>query len=91
MIVTFPPERVMAALEPIKERPATTIFDLAPPDQEPDRAAQGAIGGFFASINFGGVRRMRASRRPAHQLVVIPSTAAPLKTPPDKSETIARP
>ncbi len=91
VIVTFPPERVMAALEPIKERPATTLFDLAPPYQEPDRTAQGAIGGFFASINFGGVRRMRASRRPAHQLVVIPSTAAPLKTPPDKSETIARP
>jgi len=78
VIVTFPPERVMAALEPIAERPAASIFDLEPPGLEmPERRPQGAIGGFLASIHFGRARRMRAAARPPSQASKLPSAPAP--------------
>lgn len=59
VVVTFAPERVMAALEPIVEAPLTTIFDPPPLEPAPpDRS--GAIGGFLSSINLRRVHRGRA-------------------------------
>src|SRR3984893_7451039 len=61
VIVTFPPERVMAALEPMVEPNVTTI--LSPPPTVPEPADQpGAFSGFLASISFGRVRRRRAAK-----------------------------
>lgn len=67
VIVTFPPERVMAALEPLTDAPVPSIFDpppLVPETPNPER--HGAIAGFLASINFGralGDRAKPASRQ----------------------------
>ncbi len=61
VIITFPPERVMAALEPVVEEVVPTIFDA--PQVDPDTERKGAIGGFLASINFGRARRNRAAER----------------------------
>jgi two-component system cell cycle sensor histidine kinase PleC len=61
VVVTFPPERVMAALEPIVEPSVTTIFDL--PAAEPENTGQrGTFGGLLASINFGRSRRRRSTK-----------------------------
>jgi hypothetical protein len=61
VVVTFPPERVMAALEPIVEPNVPTI--LAPPPIVPEPADRpGAFGGFLASISFGRVRRKRSAK-----------------------------
>jgi len=61
VVVTFPPERVMAALEPIVEPNVPTI--LAPPPIVPEPADRpGAFGGFLASISFGRVRRRRSAK-----------------------------
>jgi two-component system, cell cycle sensor histidine kinase PleC len=70
VIVTFPPERVMAALEPMVEPNVATIFDPPPTDPDkPDRT--GAIGGFLASINFGRARRRRAAVKAATQGMML--------------------
>ncbi len=61
VIITFPPERVMAALEPVVEEVVPTIFDA--PQVDPGTEKKGAIGGFLASINFGRARRNRAAER----------------------------
>jgi two-component system cell cycle sensor histidine kinase PleC len=61
VVVTFPPERVMAALEPVAETRTPSIFD--PPSLVPEAPAsggQGAISGFLASMNFGRALRSRA-------------------------------
>jgi two-component system cell cycle sensor histidine kinase PleC len=61
VIVTFPPERVMSALEPMADTRLPGIFD--PPPTAPDAPApegNGAIAGFLASMNFGRARRGRA-------------------------------
>ncbi len=59
VIITFPPERVMAALEPVVEEVVPTIFDA--PQVDPGTEKKGALGGFLASINFGRARRNRAT------------------------------
>jgi two-component system cell cycle sensor histidine kinase PleC len=59
VIITFPPERVMAALEPVVEEVVPTIFDA--PQVDPGTEKKGTIGGFLASINFGRARRNRAA------------------------------
>jgi two-component system cell cycle sensor histidine kinase PleC len=70
VIVTFPPERVMAALEPMVEPNVATIFDPPPTDPDkPDRT--GAIGGFLASISFGRARRRRAAVKAATQGMML--------------------
>jgi two-component system, cell cycle sensor histidine kinase PleC len=60
VIVTFPPERVMTALEPVVEARPPLIFD--PPPLDPSQAEQrrsGPIGGFLASMKFGRAGRTR--------------------------------
>jgi two-component system cell cycle sensor histidine kinase PleC len=65
VIVTFPPERVMAALEPVVETSVRNIFDPPPTEPRmPERDEHGAIGGFLASINFGRARSGRAKTAP---------------------------
>jgi two-component system, cell cycle sensor histidine kinase PleC len=74
VVVTFPPERVMAALEPVVEESVPNIFDPPGEQQEtPERYGQGAIGGFLASITFGRARRGRAksAARTTTPLVVL--------------------
>jgi two-component system cell cycle sensor histidine kinase PleC len=56
VVITFPPERVMTALEPVVEEVVPTIFDVPP--IEPD-SRRGAIGGFLDSISFGRARRSK--------------------------------
>jgi two-component system cell cycle sensor histidine kinase PleC len=51
VVVTFPPERVMAALEPVVETPPPLIFD--PPPLDPYQAERRSIGGLLASMRFG--------------------------------------
>jgi two-component system, cell cycle sensor histidine kinase PleC len=52
VVVTFPPERVMAALEPVVEAPPPLIFD--PPPLDPSQAEQRrSIGGLLASMRLG--------------------------------------
>jgi len=91
VVVTFPPERVMAALEPVVETVAPNIFDPPPTEPEmPDHNGHGAIGGFLASINFGRARRGRA--KAATHLVVLLAAGhllAPLGAAPDRSGLIA--
>jgi two-component system, cell cycle sensor histidine kinase PleC len=59
VVVTFAPERVMTALEPVVEVPLKTIFD--PPPLEPEQPERHrTIGGFLASINFSRVHRGRS-------------------------------
>jgi two-component system cell cycle sensor histidine kinase PleC len=81
VIVTFPPERVMAALEPIVEPSVTTIFDL--PSAEPEATGQrGTFGGLLASISFGRSRRRR-STKPATATLALLAAAAILVLPRD--------
>ncbi len=62
VIITFPPERVMAALEPVVEATVTSIFDVAPDDpNRTDGPRQRTLGGFLASINFGRAARNHAA------------------------------
>jgi two-component system, cell cycle sensor histidine kinase PleC len=62
VIVTFPPERVMTALEPVVERAPPVIFD--PPPLDPSQTERrGPIGGFLASMKFGRATRFRARRK----------------------------
>ncbi|HSV25813.1 MAG TPA: ATP-binding protein [Xanthobacteraceae bacterium] len=70
VIVTFPPERVMSALEPMADIRLPSIFDPPPiVPQTPDPDRHGAIAGFLASINFGRALR---SRTKAASHVVTP-------------------
>jgi two-component system, cell cycle sensor histidine kinase PleC len=58
VVITFPPERVMAALEPVIEAPPPLIFD--PPPLDPSQTEQRrSISGLLASMRFG---RTGASR-----------------------------
>jgi hypothetical protein len=61
VVVTFPPERAMVALEPMAETRMPSIFDPPPivPDA-PNPDGHSAIGGFLASINFGPALRGRS-------------------------------
>jgi two-component system cell cycle sensor histidine kinase PleC len=68
VVVTFPPERVMTALEPVVEPSVPTI--RAPPPIVPEPVDRpGALGGFLSSISFGRVRRKRSKAMPAAMLV----------------------
>jgi two-component system, cell cycle sensor histidine kinase PleC len=63
VIVTFPPERVMTALEPVVEAPPL-IFD--PPTMDPsqdDNRRSDSTAGFLASMKFRRATRFRARRR----------------------------
>jgi two-component system cell cycle sensor histidine kinase PleC len=70
VIITFPPERVMAALEPVVEEVVPNIFDVPQPEAEPG-ARSSAIGGFLASINFGRARRNRADKETASFAILL--------------------
>jgi two-component system, cell cycle sensor histidine kinase PleC len=62
VVVTFPPERVMAALEPVVEAPPPLIFD--PPPLDPSLAGERrSIGGLLASMRFGRVGASRAGTK----------------------------
>jgi len=68
VIVTFPPERVMAALEPVVEEPTTTIFDPPPLEPEiPER--QKAIRSLLASINLHRVSAISTVRNTSRSLM----------------------
>jgi two-component system cell cycle sensor histidine kinase PleC len=68
VIVTFPPERVMTALEPVVEEPLTTIFDAAPLEPEiPER--HGALRGLLASINLHRVSAISTMRNTSRGLM----------------------
>jgi two-component system, cell cycle sensor histidine kinase PleC len=59
VVVTFPPERVMAALEPVVEAPPPLIFD--PPPLDPSQAGERrSIGGLLASMRRAGGSRAGA-------------------------------
>jgi two-component system cell cycle sensor histidine kinase PleC len=60
VLVTFPPERVMAALEPVIEAPPPLIFD--PPPLDPSEAERRSFGGLLASMRLArtGVTRTGA-------------------------------
>jgi two-component system cell cycle sensor histidine kinase PleC len=60
VIVTFPPERVMTALEPVTEAP-TLVFEAPPIDHDP--RPSGALGGFLASMKFRRATRQRRKDR----------------------------
>jgi two-component system cell cycle sensor histidine kinase PleC len=67
VIVTFPPERVMTALEPVMEAPAL-VFEAPPIDpSRQDHRPSGALGGFLASMNFRRATRLRARRKDRHE------------------------
>jgi two-component system, cell cycle sensor histidine kinase PleC len=52
VVVTFPPERVMAALKPVVEAPPRLIFD--PPSLDPSQGGERrSIGGLLATMRFG--------------------------------------
>ena len=62
VVVTFPPERVMAALEPVVEAPPPLIFD--PPPLDPSQAEQRrSIGGLLASMRLGRAGGTRAGAK----------------------------
>jgi two-component system cell cycle sensor histidine kinase PleC len=61
VVVTFPPERVMTALEPVVATPPPVIFD--PPSIDPAQGAFGSMGGFLASMRFGRASRGRARKK----------------------------
>jgi two-component system cell cycle sensor histidine kinase PleC len=62
VVVTFPPERVMAALEPVIEAPPPLIFD--PPPLDPSQAEQRrSIGGLLASMRLGRTSGARAGAK----------------------------
>jgi two-component system, cell cycle sensor histidine kinase PleC len=59
VVVTFPPERVMAALEPVVEAPPPLIFD--PPPLDPSLAGERrSIGSLLASMRRAGGQRAGA-------------------------------
>jgi two-component system, cell cycle sensor histidine kinase PleC len=61
VVVTFPPERVMSALEPMAETRMPSIFEPPPIVPEvPNPDGPGAVAGFLASINFGRALRGRS-------------------------------
>jgi two-component system, cell cycle sensor histidine kinase PleC len=64
VIVTFPPERVMTALEPMAEAAPRLIFDPPPlrPSQGEPRSP-GPIGGLLASMKYGRAHRLRARKK----------------------------
>jgi two-component system, cell cycle sensor histidine kinase PleC len=64
VIVTFPPERVMTALEPVAEAAPRLIFDPPPlrPSQGEPRPP-GPIGGLLASMKYGRAHRLRARKK----------------------------
>ena len=62
VVVTFPPERVMAALEPVVEAPPPLIFDTPPLD--PSQAGERrSIGGLLASMRRGRGAGSRAGAK----------------------------
>jgi two-component system cell cycle sensor histidine kinase PleC len=62
VVVTFPPERVMAALEPVVESPPPLIFD--PPPLDPSQAGERrSIGGLLASMRRGRIAGSRAGAK----------------------------
>jgi two-component system, cell cycle sensor histidine kinase PleC len=66
VVVTFPPERVMTALEPVVEAPPPLVFD--PPPIDPSHCEQGTfgpMGGFLASMKFGRAS-IRARKKDRH-------------------------
>jgi two-component system, cell cycle sensor histidine kinase PleC len=64
VVVTFPPERVMTALEPVVETPPPLIFDPAPIDpSQSEQRPSGPMGGFLASMKFGRAGRIRARKK----------------------------
>ena len=64
VVVTFPPERVMTALEPVVEAPPPLVFDPPPIDpSEGRRRPSGPMGGFLASMKFGRASRIRARKK----------------------------
>jgi two-component system cell cycle sensor histidine kinase PleC len=68
VIVTFPPERVMAALEPMVEQPLATIFD--PPPLEPEGPERHrALKGLLASINLHRVSAISTMRNTSRSLM----------------------
>jgi two-component system cell cycle sensor histidine kinase PleC len=64
VIVTFPPERVITALEPAVEATPPLIFDPPPlrPSQGEPRPP-GPIGGLLASMKYGRAHRLRARKK----------------------------
>jgi two-component system, cell cycle sensor histidine kinase PleC len=64
VIVTFPPERVMTALEPVVEAAPPLIFDPPPlrPSQSEPRPS-GPIGGLLASMKYCRAHRRRARKK----------------------------
>jgi len=68
VIVTFPPERVMSALEPVADTRLPSIFDPPPiVPQTPDLDQHGTIAGFLASIKVG--RALRGRTKAANHIV----------------------
>jgi two-component system cell cycle sensor histidine kinase PleC len=64
VVVTFPPERVMTALEPVVEAPPPLVFDPPPIDpSQGGRRPSGPMGGFLASMKFGRASRIRARKK----------------------------
>jgi two-component system cell cycle sensor histidine kinase PleC len=62
VIVTFPPERVMTALEPVVEAPPL-IFEAPPAGPSKQDRPSGAFGGFLASMKFRRAVRFHAGKR----------------------------
>ena len=60
VVVTFPPERVMTALEPVVEAPPPLDLRSAAARPVAGRAAPCSIGGLLASMKFGRAGRIRA-------------------------------
>jgi two-component system cell cycle sensor histidine kinase PleC len=62
VVITLPPERVMAALEPVIEAPPPLIFD--PPPLDPSQAGERrSIGGLLASMRRGRAGSSRAGAK----------------------------
>jgi two-component system, cell cycle sensor histidine kinase PleC len=62
VVITLPPERVMAALEPVLEAPPPLIYD--PPPLDPSQAAERrSIGGLLASMRRGRAGGPRAGAK----------------------------
>jgi two-component system cell cycle sensor histidine kinase PleC len=70
VVVIFPPERVMAALEPVVEEHVTTIFDLPGEGENPDHD-RGTFSGFLASINIGRGRRVRTHAKHGTSIIML--------------------
>jgi two-component system cell cycle sensor histidine kinase PleC len=63
VIVTFPPERVMTALEPVVEEPPPLLFDPPPLDPSHAENRSGSVGGLLAAMRLGRATRARATAR----------------------------